>query len=87
MTIHLLPEKHVRTSESVLGLGAVVLSVLDQGRKDLDGVWAAVQEQEAVRRSVHGTVTLDTVVLAIDFLFSVGAVQMGRDGVLAHAAH
>lgn len=86
MTIQLLPQKHVRVTESVLGLGAVVLKVLEQGHKDLDGVWEAVQQHEAVKRSVHGTITLDTIVLAIDFLFAIGAVQVAKDGVLAHAA-
>lgn len=87
MKIQLLPQKHVRTSESLLGLGAIVLKVLEQGQKDLDGVWMAVQEQEAVSRSIQGSITLDTVVLAIDFLFAVGAVQIGPDGVLANAAN
>ncbi len=85
MIIQLLPQKHVRTSESILGLGAVVLKVLEQEQKDLDGIWSAVREQEVVRRGINGTITLDAIVLAIDFLFAIGAVQMGQDGVLSYA--
>lgn len=86
MTIHVLPEKHVVASESVLGLGAIVLACLDGRTMGLDEIWAAVQDHEAVRHSVHGVVTLDSVILAVDFLFSVGAVHMSRDGVAANAS-
>jgi len=86
MSFHILPEKHVRASESMLGLGAIVLSLLDTGAKNLDAIWAEVQLHDSVRRSVHGSITLDTVILAVDFLFAIGVVKMSRDGVIANAS-
>ena len=87
MSMTLLPEKHVRTSESLLGLGALVLGTLASGPKTLDSLWADMKELDAVKRRVHGSVTLDSVVLAVDFLFSVGAVALNPEGMLEHAAH
>ena len=87
MSVPILPEKHVRTSESLLGLGAVVLSSLHGGAKNLDTLWADIKELDSVKRRVHGSVTLDRVVLAIDFLFAVGAVKVNREGLLEHATH
>jgi len=87
MSVPFLPEKHVRTSESLLGLGAVVLSSLDGGAKNLDTLWADMKELDSVKRRVHGSITLDSVVLAIDILFAIGAVTMNREGLLEHATH
>lgn len=86
MIIRLLPEKHVRSSESLLGLGAIVLSSLDEGAKNLDALWADVKERDSVKQRVHGSITLDTVVLAIDFLFAIGAVQLNQKGLLENAS-
>jgi hypothetical protein len=85
MTIPVLPEKHVNMSESLLGLGALILSCLTGGPKELDDIWVALQKDDAVRHRIHGTVTLDSAVLAIDFLFAIGAVQMSREGVVSNA--
>lgn len=87
MTFYLLPQKHVRASESVLGLGAIVLLSLSQGSKNLDAIWNDVKTHESVKRSAHGAITLDSVILAVDFLFAVGAVKMSRDGVIINAPH
>ena len=87
MSITLLPEKHVRTGESLLGLGALVLSSLAAKPKDLDTLWADLKDLAPVKRRVHGSITLDGVVLAVDFLFIVGAVQLNHEGLLEHASH
>ena len=86
MSVNLLPEKHVRTSESLIGLGALVLATLELRPKTLDSLWGELKELDAVKRRVHGMVTLDAVVLTIDFLFSVGAVSLNSEGLLEHAA-
>jgi hypothetical protein len=83
----LLPEKHVRTSESLLGLGAIVLSILEGKPKNLESLWDHMKELDAIKRRVHGSVTLDNVVLAVDLLYAVGAVTLNREGLLEHASH
>lgn len=85
MTMKLLPEKHVRTSESILGLGAIVLASLAVGTKNLDALWADVKDQDSVRPRAHGSITFDTLILAVDFLFAIGAVHMNGEGLLENA--
>ncbi|TWT66657.1 ABC-three component system middle component 6 [Allorhodopirellula solitaria] len=87
MTFHLLPQKHVRPSESLLGIGAVVLKSLNDRPKYLDEVWSDVQKTEAIKIRLHGSVSLDTIVLAIDFLYIVGAVKLNKRGQLEHASN
>ena len=86
MNITLLPEKHVRSSESLLGLGAIVLSLLDGNSKNIDTLWNDLKEIETVKHRIHGSVTLDNVVLAVDFLFSIGALSLNEQGLLEHAS-
>ena len=87
MSILLLPEKHVRASESLLGLGAVVLSILALEPKNLDTVWNMIKDVECMKTKIHGSITLDRVILAIDFLFAIGAVSLNSEGLLEHASH
>jgi len=87
MSISLLPEKHVRASESLLGLGAIVLSILELGPRNLDTVWNEIKDVESVKARIHGSITLDRVILAIDFLFALGAVSLNSEGLLEHASH
>ncbi|MCA9076890.1 MAG: hypothetical protein KDA93_17825 [Planctomycetaceae bacterium] len=82
MTANLLPQKHVHTAESLIGLGAIVLSLLEESGRSLDNLWTHVKQAEAVKRRIHGTVTLDHVVLAVDFLYAVGAVTLSKEGHL-----
>lgn len=86
MSVALLPEKHVRTSESLLGLGALVLASLERNSKSLDALWTDLKQHEAVKQRVHGSVSLDSVVLAIDFLFAIGALRLNNEGLLEHAS-
>jgi hypothetical protein len=74
----LLPEKHIKLSESILGLGAFVLQDLETP-KTIDNIW---KDFEKVNNSpqfpaYHG---FDNLVLALDFLFSIGAISQLSDG-------
>ena len=82
-----LPEKHVRMSESLIGLGAIVLSSLKSGAKNLDAIWAFVKDDATVKRSVNGSITFDVLVLSVDLLFAIGAIQMNGEGAIEHATH
>lgn len=83
----LLPEKHVRTSESLIGLGAIVLSSLKSEAKDLDSIWEFVKEDKRTKQSINGSITFDVVILAIDLLFAIGAIRMNGEGAIEYATH
>lgn len=78
----ILPEKHVRTAESLLGIGALVLSILGRGVCNLDGVWKSLRHENTVKGRLNGTVTFDTLVLAVDLLYAMGMVDLDEEGRL-----
>jgi hypothetical protein len=69
----LLPDKHIRFSESLLGLGAMLLDCLDRPRT-LDDLWTTFRHK---RSSFAGSRqhTFDHVVLALDALYAIGAIR------------
>lgn len=83
--IDVLPGKHVPLAESLVGLGAIILRALQDGPRDLDALWRDLQQEEVLRRRINGSVTLDTVVLAIDFLFLIEAVKLNEAGEVCYA--
>lgn len=80
----LLPDKHVSLAESVLGLGAFVLGILEEPMtpdKIHSRVLAATEGGSLPAR--HG---YDSVTLALLFLYSVDAVEMTEDGGVRRCA-
>lgn len=77
----LLPEKHISLAESILGLGAIILDHLDRPRS-VDQLYQAILEDRE-----NGTLPafhdFDAVILAVVFLFSIGAVEANSSGVVS----
>lgn len=69
----LLPEKHITLAESVLGLGGVLLEVLDRPRS-LDYLFKHVRtlKDEGKLAAFHD---FDSITLAVTFLYSVGVIM------------
>jgi hypothetical protein len=80
----LLPDKHIKLAESLLGLGSFALQELDTP-KAIDVIWAELQEVTEANEfpAYH---SFENLVLAIDFLFSIGAVRVETNGKLARCA-
>lgn len=77
----IFPEKHIRLSESLLGLGSFILAKLDTGPKTADKIWLdfrKVRETETYP-SYH---TFENFILAIDFLYSLGLLSLDESGKL-----
>lgn len=76
----LLPDKHIKLSESILGLSAFILGQLDEPRTIDELVTGlAKANQSRTFPTAHG---IDHVVLASAFLFSIGIVQCTDDGAI-----
>jgi hypothetical protein len=80
----LMPDKHVRFGESLLGLGSWALELLSAPRT-IDELW------QAFRKSVESgqypvEQPFEHLVLAVDILFAMGAVVSDRSGVLRRCA-
>ena len=76
----ILPSKHIRLSESLLGVGGFVIAQCVKPRT-VDSLWYALGEayDSGQFPAYH---TFDNLVLAISFLYSIGAVEMTDDGRL-----
>jgi hypothetical protein len=80
----ILPSKHLRISESLLGLGAYVLKYLKDGPQTVDQLWFKVSKQNNAKKSFsyHG---FDNMVLALNYLFMIGAIEINTDGKVYNA--
>lgn len=68
----LMPTKHINTENALIGVGAIVLSLLDQ-KKTVSKLFFELQA--ARKQSDLPTIHFDWFVLALDFLFSIGAIE------------
>jgi hypothetical protein len=76
----LLPDKHLRLAESILGFAALVVSSLTR-RKSFDELWKQIRDQldTPAWPAAH---SVDNFVLALCFLFSIGAIDVSPSGEL-----
>lgn len=74
-----LPDKHIGFAESLIGLGSFILQDLINP-KDVDLLWKSF---EKVRGNEFPAFhSFDNLVLAVDMLFAIGAVELLDDGKL-----
>lgn len=72
----ILPSKHIATHRSLLGLGKVILELLERPRT-VSALWEKLRDVFPEKYS--GTqVTFTQFVLGLDFLYSLGAVQLDK---------
>lgn len=74
----LLPNKHIRTSESLLGLGSFLLELLSTP-KTIDELWLELQKanEDNMFLAYH---SLENLILTLGFLYSIGAIDEGYNG-------
>lgn len=78
----ILPTKHVRADRALIGVGGEVLGLLSEPMT-VSRLWNAIRER---RSSVSTSAPVDYTwfILALDFLFMVGAIESKR-GVIIRA--
>jgi hypothetical protein len=76
----LLPDKHIKLAESLLGLGGFVLQAL-AAPKPIEILWKELLKTSETDQlpAYH---SFENLVLTVDFLFSIGALSMDRSGRL-----
>lgn len=80
----LLPDKHITLAESILGLGAFILEVLDKPRS-IDRVYDRVSGA-AETPDLPAYHDFDAFLLAVLFLYSIDAVELTDEGGLQRCA-
>ncbi len=81
MNMHLLPEKHVRMNETLLGLGALVLESLIIPMS-LDGVWEHIKFLRQKKKIIPQKTSFEELVLAVNFLYAVRTIDFNEEGKL-----
>ncbi len=76
----ILPEKHIKLSESLFGLGGFIVHLLDRPQT-VEKLWAAF---EKINNSPELPVnhSFDNFILSVVYLFTVGVVNINEEGEL-----
>jgi len=74
----ILPSKHIRFSESLFGLGGILIGFLSSP-KTIDELWNKYSKVNNTKKfpAYHD---FDNVVLALDYLFVVGVIDINEKG-------
>ena len=78
----ILPTKRLHQDRALLSVGAEVLRTLDEP-KTVSRLWEEVQAKYRGRKTA--TLTYDWFVLALDLLFSVGAITFANGRITRHS--
>jgi hypothetical protein len=82
----ILPSKHIRFSESLLGLGGIVLNILKEP-KTIDEIWFKFLEINNTKKVLPAYHNFDNVVLSLNYLFLIGAVSIDKKGKIQNATN
>jgi hypothetical protein len=75
----LLPDKHISFAESLLGLGYFVLNNA-KNPTTIDNMWRNFEKLQGVDYPAFHS--FDNLVLAVDVLYALGAIDLDEDGQL-----
>ncbi|WP_164217319.1 ABC-three component system middle component 6 [Virgibacillus sp. YIM 98842] len=76
----ILPQKHIKMSESIFGLSAMILELIDKPT-NIDNLWLELQKAN-IKGDIPGHQTFDNFILCISFLFMIGAICEDKRGRL-----
>lgn len=82
----ILPSKHIRFSESLMGLGGILLSFINEP-KSVDEIWFRYSEINNSKRKFPAYHNFDNVILALNYLYLIGAIQININGKIQNAAN
>lgn len=76
----LMPDKHIRIAESLLGLSTFILEALTSPRT-VDDLWAVLQ-QDMSNKAYPANQTFENLVLSLDVLFALGTIELSDSGII-----
>ena len=76
----LMPKKHINISESLIGIGGIILQCLGKSIKTIDSIISYTNQMidNNKNRTIYNNV--DSILLAIDYLYSIGAIDINEEG-------
>lgn len=82
----ILPSKHIRFSESLLGLGGILLSFINEP-KTVDEIWFQYLEINNSKKVFPAYHNFDNVILALNYLYLIGVIQIDNNGKIQNATN
>ncbi len=82
----ILPSKHIRFSESLMGLGGILLSFINEP-KSVDEIWFKYSEINNSKRRFPAYHNFDNVILALNYLYLIGAIEINTNGKIQNAVN
>lgn len=82
----IMPTKHIRFSESLLGLSGIILNILSEPMT-VDEIWYKYSEINNSKNKFPAYHNFDNLVLATNCLFLIGAIEIDSKGKLHHAVN
>lgn len=73
----ILPSKHIRLSESLLGLGGVLLTITKEP-VTVDDIWFKYSQINNSKNKFPAYHNFDNVILALNYLFLIGAIEINN---------
>jgi hypothetical protein len=75
----ILPQKHIHLSESMFGLGGIIISLIEE-KTSVDDLWEKYKQSYEKNSSFrHG---FDSFILTLDYLFLIGAIELDDSGCI-----
>lgn len=81
----ILPSKHLRFSESLLGLGGVLLTFIKEP-VTIDDIWLKYSEINNTKNKFPAYHSFDNIILALDYLYLIGAIEINNVGKIQNAS-
>ena len=72
----ILPKKHIKLSESLFALGALILEQIDVP-KTVDEIWDSISQKQDIISAAN---SFDNLLLTLDYLFSLGIITLNQKG-------
>ncbi len=82
----ILPTKHISFAESLFGLGGYLLELIDKPQT-IDDVWYRFSEANKNFKLLPAYHNFENIVLALDYLFLIGAVNIDSEEKIYHAVN
>lgn len=80
----ILPTKHIRISESLLGLGGYLLTLLKRPMS-IDELWAEYEKSNNKKFPAYHS--FDNLILSLDLLYLMGIIEINEMGDLYYATN
>ena len=75
----LMPGKHLKISESLFGLGGIILNILDDRAMNIDQIWGKIKNKND-DKEFPAYYSYENMILALDYLFMIGVIRYNDQG-------